>query len=296
MNVAVAYRHCARVTRSRAANFYYGIRLLPLEKRNALCAVYAFARRVDDIGDGSLPAAEKSRRLDLVRRSLDRPSGHSDDPVLAALADASTRFPISFDRFRELIDGVEMDVNGATYRRFDDLLVYCRRVAGTIGQLSVSVFGASDAERSVGLADDLGVAMQLTNILRDVREDRAQGRVYLPAEDLDRFDCAPDLEGARPDAVAALIRYEAAHARRWFDRGLRLVPLLDGRSAACVRAMTGIYLRVLAKVERSPHEVLRTRVSLAPWEKAWVAASSLAASVARHPPDHREIETAEVSS
>jgi 15-cis-phytoene synthase len=296
MNSTVAYRHCARVTRSRAANFYYGIRLLPLQKRNALCAVYAFARRVDDIGDGSLPAAEKSRRLDLARRSLDHPRTTSDDPVLAAIAHASSRFPISFDRFRELIDGVEMDVGGAAYRRFDDLLVYCRRVAGTIGQLSVSVFGASDTERSAGLADDLGVAMQLTNILRDVREDRLQGRVYLPAEDLERFGCPPDLERARPDAVASLIRFEAARGRRWFDRGLRLVPLLDGRSAACVRAMTGIYLRVLAKVERSPQVVLRTRVSLAPWEKAWVAASSLTASAARHRPDHREVEAAEVSS
>jgi len=171
---------------------------------------------------------------------------------------------------------VEMDVRGTTYERFEDLLVYCRAVAGTIGRLSVAVFGSSDPKRADSLADDLGVAMQLTNILRDIREDRVRGRVYLPAEDLERFGCPPELGHGPVEAFAALIRYEAARVRRWFDGGLQLVPLLDPRSAACVGAMTGIYLRVLRRLERSPETALVTRVSFPPWEKAWVAATSLA--------------------
>jgi 15-cis-phytoene synthase len=281
MNAEDAYKTCASITRRRAANFYYGIRLLPPGKRAALCAVYAFARRVDDIGDGSLPPGEKMRRLDLTRQALDHLSLGSSDPVIAALSDACSRFPLPLDRFRQLVDGVEMDVRGATFERFEDLLVYCRAVAGTIGRLSVAVFGSSDPKRADSLADDLGVAMQLTNILRDVREDLAQGRVYLPAEDLERFGCPSDLDGVRTDAFAELIRFETVRARRWFDRGLRLVPLLDARSAACVGAMTGIYLRVLRRLERSPVSPLITRVSLPSWEKAWVAATSLAAGARR---------------
>jgi phytoene synthase len=281
MNSEDAYEVCARITRSRAANFYYGIRLLPPGKRSALCAVYAFARRVDDIGDGSLPPSEKTRRLDLARQALDHHSARSSDPVIAALSDACSRFPLPMDRFRQLIDGVEMDVRGTTYQRFEDLLVYCRAVAGTIGRLSVAVFGSSDPTRAGALADDLGVAMQLTNILRDVREDLAHGRVYLPVEDLERFGCPPDLDRGDREAFAELIRFEAVRARRWFDRGLQLVPLLDPRSSACVGAMTGIYLRVLRRLERSPVSPLITRVSLPAWEKAWVAATSLAAGAWR---------------
>lgn len=118
--------------------------------------------------------------------------------------------------------------------------------------------------------------MQLTNVLRDVREDLGRGRTYVPAEDLARFGCGPDLGFAPPEAVAALVRFEAARARDWFRRGLRLLPLLDSRSASCVAAMTGIYRRILARLERHPEGVLQGRVSLPPWEKAWVAARSLA--------------------
>jgi phytoene synthase len=294
MNAAAAYATCTRITRTRAANFYYGIRLLPPSKRDALCAIYAFARRVDDVGDGSLPAAEKIHRLDIARRSIDGLTTGSADPVIAALAHAGERFPIPLDRFRELIDGVEMDVRGAAYGRFDELVVYCRRVAGTIGRLSVSVFGAPDPEHAGSLADDLGVAMQLTNILRDVREDLGQDRMYIPAEDLDRFGCPPDLAGVRGDAFAALVRYESIRARRWFDRGLQLLPLLDGRSVACVGAMTGIYRRVLRRLERAPESPLTTRVSLPPWEKAWVAGTSLAAGAWNARRRHQAAMTTEV--
>lgn len=274
METREAYRICERLTRRAAANFYYGIRLLPADKRRAISAVYAYARRVDDIGDGTLPAERKLADLAATRRSLE--AGDPDDAVIVALADARTRFPLPADALTDLLDGVEMDVIGARFARFDDLVVYCRAVAGSIGRLCVGIFGASDMGRALPLADDLGVAMQITNVLRDVREDYGRGRVYLPAEDLQRFGCAEDLAESPAGASAALIQFEAARGREWFGRGLELLPLLDTRSRACVRAMTGIYRRILGQIDRDPQQIMRRRVSLPAWEKAWVAARSLA--------------------
>jgi len=274
METREAYLTCERLTRKAAANFYYGIRLLPPDKRRAMSAVYAYARRVDDIGDGNLPPDRKLAELGMVRTAL--AEGDPHDAVMVALADARTRFPLPDKAFTDLLDGVEMDVTGARFETFDELVVYCRAVAGSIGRLCLGIFGAQDMGRAMPLADDLGVAMQITNVLRDVREDYARGRVYLPAEDLLRFGCGEDLEASPPDASAALIRFEAGRGREWFDRGLGLLPLLDARSKACVRAMTGIYRRILGQIERDPHQIMDRRVSLPAWEKAWVAARSLA--------------------
>ena len=274
METGEAYRICERVTRKAAANFYYGIRLLPADKRRAMSAVYAYARRVDDIGDGNLPAERKLADLAATRRALTE--GDPDDAVMVALADSRSGFPLPTDAFTDLLDGVQMDVKGARFETFDELVAYSRAVAGSIGRISVGIFGATDMERAMPLADDLGVAMQITNVLRDVREDWERGRVYLPGEDLRRFGCAEDLGSSPPDATAELIRFEAARGREWFTRGLKLLPLLDARSRACVRAMTGIYRRILGQIEGDPHQVLRRRVSLPAWEKAWVAARSLA--------------------
>jgi len=275
VNVERAYAYCESVTRSRAANFYYGIRLLPPDRRRGMYAVYAMARRMDDIGDGTLPDEVKLERLASVGASLERVGADGSDPVLVALGDARGRFGLPMDAFVDLVDGVEMDVLGASYETFGDLEVYCRRVAGSVGRLSVAVFGSSDPTSASALADDLGVAMQLTNILRDVREDLERGRAYLPREDLARFGCGADPAAAPVASVAELVRFEVARAREWFGRGLRLLPLLDARGASCVSAMTGIYRRILARVERRPSDVLERRISLPPWEKAWVAARSL---------------------
>jgi phytoene synthase len=289
MSVAVldteqAYRRCEQITRHEAANFYYGIRLLPRPKRQAMSAVYAFARRVDDIGDGNL---DRDAQLSALARersmlaALDsiahppcaHPTQPSDDPVLVGLAAARRRYDLPLDALELLIEGVELDVLGTRYETFEDLVAYCRRVAGSVGRLCLAIFAeGANTNGGAPLADDLGVAMQLTNILRDVREDRERGRMYLPAEDLRRFDCEDEL----PDA--ALIRYEAARAVEWFDRGLRLTEALDARSASCVLAMTGIYRCILERIARDPAQVLRRRISLPPWEKAWVAARSVAAS------------------
>jgi phytoene synthase len=274
MDTARAYRHCEQTTRGAAGNFFWGIRLLPGDKRRAMCAAYAFARRVDDVGDGDLPPESKLAELDAIRESLAHPG--PEDPVSVALADARRRFPIPGDALTDLVDGVQMDVRGTRYETFEELVVYCRRVAGSIGRICLGIFGASDMEAGMRLADDLGVAMQITNVLRDVREDYDRGRVYIPAADLRRFGCGEHLASAPPDAAAALIRFEADRGRDWFSRGLELLPLLDARSKACVLAMTGIYRRILGQIARDPHQVLRQRVSLPTWEKAWVAARSVA--------------------
>jgi 15-cis-phytoene synthase len=282
VNVAEAYEHCESLTRGAATNFYYGIRLLPREKRRATCAVYAFARRIDDIGDGPFESEEKLELLDVAAHALEDLSTSSIDPVIVALADVHARFCLPADALEDLIAGVRMDVAGTTYESFEDLLGYCRLVAGSIGRLCLAIFGArtpegtSERRRARGLADDLGVAMQLTNILRDLGEDAGNGRVYIPREDLVRYQLSVDghFEGEEGQ-LDALVRFQARRAGEWFDRGLELVPLLDKRSGACVLAMANIYRGVLTRIEVDPQRALMARVSLPIWEKAWVAARSL---------------------
>ena len=323
MDVHAAYRHCEEITWSQARNFAYGIRLLPPVKRQALAAVYAFARRIDDIGDGDLPALAKLAALADARASVtalgaehDPPGGNGSLPrenggpppgdgaagdlVLVALADAANRFDIPLAAFGELIDGCEADVRGTTYRTFDDLLHYCRCVAGSIGRLSLGVFGTADVATAAPLADALGVALQLTNILRDIREDYLGGRIYLPAEDFERFGCslengalqrdAPEHgpsqpgtgDGANGDRLAALVEFEAERASAWYAKGLTLIPLLDWRSAASAGAMAGIYHRLLERIAATPRVVLERRMSLSASEKALVAARSLVVALRPH--------------
>jgi phytoene synthase len=304
VNVDDAYAQCEQITWEQARNFAYGIRLLPAEKRRALAAVYAFARRIDDIGDGDLPPAEKSAGLEqaraqvqaLVAAAAGAGAGALDDtdPVLVALTDTGRRFDVPLIAFTELIDGCLADVNQATYTTFDDLLYYCRCVAGSIGRLSLGIYGTAPSnagqdkpgqpEKQARLADDLGVALQLTNILRDVREDFLGGRVYLPAEDLDKFGiefAPPGSPEPFPDPAmqarfASLVEFEASRAREWYDSGLRLLATIDRRSAACTGAMAGIYRRLLERIARNPHSVLEGRMSLPGGEKALVAAQALA--------------------
>lgn len=281
MDAAGAYRHCEQVVRSQARNFSYGIRLLPPPKRRALSAVYAFARRIDDIGDDNdAPPDARLAALAAERDRLADPGAHPDDPVLVALADAARRMPIPLEAFGELIDGCEADVRGASYDTFDDLLWYCRCVAGSIGRLSLGVFGTGDPRVARTRADALGVALQLTNILRDVREDRLGGRVYLPAKDLARFGCTLDQDASGrftdpPEQLAALVRFQAERAGEWYATGLRLLPMLDRRSAACTGTMAGIYRRLLRRITADPATALAGRMSLPGWEKAAVAATAL---------------------
>jgi phytoene synthase len=275
VNTELAYDFCEAVTRQEAKNFAYGIRLLRKPERRALSAVYALARRIDDIGDGQAAPAEKLSELQAIRKSIDTIDPQSTDPVLVAVDDASRRYRLPMSCFGEIIDGCEMDVIGTSYETIDDLVGYCRKVAGSVGRLSLAVFGSTDLEGAIPLADSLGVALQLTNILRDVVEDRSFGRVYLPSNDAESVGCAPDLTGPAAD-VARLVALECGRADRWFAEGLQLLPLLDSRSRACVGAMAGIYRRLLVRIKGEPIAVTRGRMSLPSWEKALVAARSLA--------------------
>jgi phytoene synthase len=306
----LAYARCEAITREQAGNFFWGIRLLNGERRRAMCAVYAFARRVDDIGDGTLPAQQKLALLEgeaAMLAGLGAPGAGelAGDPVAVALADAVARFGVPVDALEALIEGVRMDVAGVVYESFDELVLYCRRVAGAIGRACLAIFGlraqaGADMAEAAALADDLGVALQLTNILRDVREDAANGRVYLPAEDLRRFGLpAGELAVAAPalleviehavsggphpagegpgegSALAGLVAMEADRAREWFARGMGLVALLDRRSGACVLAMAGIYRRLLEQIDADPAQALAARMSLPGREKALVAVRGL---------------------
>jgi phytoene synthase len=281
MRLETAYDVCETITRGEARNFSYGIRLLPPPKRRALSAIYAMARRIDDIGDGDLPEADKVAGLEDVQRTLRRLDPSSQDPVVRALADVLDRFPVPLEAFDELVAGCRADVTGRRYERFEDLVGYCRLVAGSVGRLSVGVYHPAQLEQAWGLADSLGVALQLTNILRDLREDRLAGRVYLPVEDLVRFRCSLDVDETGrladdPDNLCALVRFEADRAVRWYDEGLRLLPLLDRRSAACTAAMAGIYRRLLDEIVTDPLRVRDCRLSVSTGAKLGVAARALA--------------------
>ena len=286
IEVEYAYRECEQITRREAANFYYGIRLLPRFKRQAMCAAYAFARRVDDIGDdGELDHAAQIEQLARERINLmalaDGPVV-AGDPVITALAHAREHYRLPLDALELLVEGVELDVLGEEYRTFDELVRYCRCVAGSVGRLCLAIFSDGKAsEEAHRLADDLGVAMQITNILRDIVEDRERGRTYIPLEDRERFGCV-DLGNPGQGDIEALIRFEAERAAEWFDRGMKLVALLDVRSASCVQAMTGIYRRILDRILEDPAQVMRGRISLSPLEKTWVAARSLVAAGGEH--------------
>jgi phytoene synthase len=297
-----AYAECERITWEQARNFAYGIRLLPKPKRHALAAVYAYARRIDDIGDGDLPAADKATALEEARTQVHAlviatggalPAGavagplDDTDPVLVALTDAGKRLAVPLAAFGELIDGCLADVRQARYETFDDLHHYCRCVAGSIGRLSLGVYqgdgkGVVPPGEQSQMADDLGIALQITNILRDVVEDFRNGRVYLPAEDLARFGCElvpgqpePFEDPAWQAGFASLVEFEASRAREWYAAGWRLLATIDWRSAACTGAMAGIYRRLLERIAATPHAVLEGRLSLPGKEKALVAVRAL---------------------
>ncbi len=281
MNLDQAYARCEQITATEARNFSYGIKLLPGPKRRAMSALYALARRIDDVGDGDRPAAEKLEALAEARKQVgelrsDHPAVDPADPVMTAVADVRRNFPLPVTALEELIEGCEMDVAGTRYETFDDMVGYCRRVAGTVGRLSLSIYGSNDGAQAEVLADDLGVALQITNILRDIVEDQQSlGRVYLPRADLERFGLGADLEGPE-EAMIALIAFETGRAEDWYERGLALLPLLDRRSRAATAAMAGIYHRLLGTIRQDPAAVLHGRVSLPAWQKMTVAVRALA--------------------
>lgn len=268
-----AYAEVERITRGRARNFAYGIRLLPKPKRRAIAAIYAFAREVDDIADDpGLPLLDKRRRLEALRASLDRAPG--DNAMLVALADARRRFPIRTEPLHDLIDGGIQDTEQARYSGFDELLGYCRRVAGAVGVACIAVYGADQPQR----AEALGIALQLINIMRDVDEDWSLGRVYIPQDELASFGVSEaDIAAGRcTPAWQALMAYQASRARSYLQEGRTLLPYLDWRSAACVAAFANLYEATLARIERAGFDVFGGSPSLSSLTKLRIAVTGLA--------------------
>ena len=265
MNVEKAYSEVQRITRARAKNFAYGIMVLPRDKRRAIAAVYAFAREVDDVADGEVPAEEKRERLEALRAALDDPPATA---IHVALTDARARFDIPRDALSALVDGGLQDLDTTRYATFDELRGYCEKVAGAVGVACVAVYGSEDIERAM----TLGIALQLINIMRDVDEDRRLGRVYLPQDELGRFGVT---ELAVSPEWGELMAFQAARARAHLGEGLRLLDSLDRRSALCVATFAGLYRGQLDRMEANGFDVFSTDCRLSTTAKLAVVARGL---------------------
>jgi phytoene synthase len=274
IQLAHAYAVCRGIARRAAKNFYFSFLVLPKEKRNAICAVYAFMRHADDITDDtSIPVDERRQKLALWLESAQQVFGGtiSDDPVLYALADAQHRFSIPVDLFEQLVAGTSMDLAPESYSQFqtfDDLYRYCYYVASVVGLVCIYIFGYRD-KKAEGLAERLGIAFQLTNVIRDVKEDLSLGRVYIPQEDLTRFSLD---NNSVQDAGKAreLLTFEAQRAREFYAAATELLPLIDVDSRPALWALVTIYRRLLEKIAEHGYDVFSKRVSLSFSEKVAV--------------------------
>ncbi len=257
------YARCAQVTRESSSNFYYAFMLLPHERRRALYAVYAFCRFIDDIADEQSvtgPAAMLARWREELERVF---KGVPARPVSRALADSVRRFEIPRRYFEEVIDGVEMDLSRTRYQAFDDLRLYCYRVASAVGLICIEIFGYRNPGARV-YAENLGIAFQLTNILRDVSEDAARGRIYVPLDDLARFGVTPDeiFAGLHSPRFEKLMEFEANRARSFYEAAARALPDEDRSTLLTAEAMRLIYGALLNRIIRSNYHVLGRRHSL----------------------------------
>ena len=257
-----SYAHCRTVARTRARNFYYSFVLLSKEQRDAMCAIYAFMRFCDDLSDesGATAAAIERWRAELD----DSLAGcFSENPVWPAFHDAVTRYSIPHQYFHDMIEGVTSDLEPRTIQSFDELYRYCYLVASVVGMTTIHIFGFDSAE-ALALAEKCGIAFQLTNILRDVREDADRGRVYIPAEDIGRFGA--DLQ-SYDDRFLELMRFEAERARSYYNESAPLIGMVHKRSRASLWALIETYRRLLGRIERSNFRVLERRIGLPAWEK-----------------------------
>jgi len=272
-NVDQSYAWCERVARQQAKNFYYSFLLLSAPQRRAMCAIYAFMRYCDDLSDHpGVPdrAAAIARWLEDLKAALD---GHAPDhPVWPAFTDAVDRYKIPHQYFFEMIEGVSSDLEPRRLQTFDQLYDYCYHVASVVGLTIIHIFGF-DAPQAVDLAEKCGVAFQLTNILRDVREDAENSRVYLPAEDFERFAVSPDTFEPR-DRFLELLEFEAKRAREYYRQSEPLIGLVHKRSRASLRALIGIYSRLLDHIVASHYDVMARRIRVPTWEKLWVLVRS----------------------
>ncbi len=286
-----SYRHCQRVAKARARNFYYSFYALPQEKRGAMCAIYAFFRYCDDLSDdaSSVEAARQNLRCwravldaayaDTAGGALlpaDQPGAASANAMLPAFNDTVRRFKIPKDYFAELIAGTEMDLDVKRYETFEDLYRYCYRVASCVGLSVIHIFGFTDKEAEQH-AEWCGIAFQFTNILRDVREDAQMGRIYLPLEDLRRFGVTEEdiLSSRPPSAFVDLMRFESQRAHDYYEKSRPLLHMIHADSREALVALMEIYHGLLKKIEHTGFDVFARRVSLPTWKKALIAIKSV---------------------
>ena len=273
-----AYPRTPRFTNARLTNFYYSFVFLPAEKRRAIEAVYAFARRGDDLADSGLTPGEFEREIARYRQALDAcfvgQGSVLDQPELCALSESIQRFKIPRQPFEDLVLGLEMDLHRTRYKTFEDLSLYCYRVASTIGLIAIEIFGYRNP-RARDYAVNLGLALQLVNILRDIQSDARRGRIYLPREDLDRFGVRPAelLSGAYNDPFIELMQFESDRARHYFGLARQMLPPEDRRSMVAAEIMAAIYWRILARIQKRCFNVFGERVRLSRPLKFWTALS-----------------------
>ena len=277
--LAKSYREAESIARSRARNFYYSFLVLPHERRLALCAVYSFMRYCDDISDGPGAIDHKRMRLERWRAQLNSVVAGElqGNGILPAFRDSVQRFSIPAKYFHWIIDGAEMDLGTDRYEAFEDLYRYCFRVASAVGLVCIRIFGF-EGETAELHAEECGIAFQLTNILRDVKEDARMGRVYLPAEDLRRFQYPPEdlMEGVYDERFRELMKFEADRARSYYDRARALLPMIEEGSRPSLWAMMEIYERILERIVRRRYDVFNGRIRLSGGEKASILLRALA--------------------
>ena len=269
MSLKASYAFCRRIARTRARNFYYSFLLLSRERKNAMCAIYAFMRYCDDISEG----ADASRQgIERWRHDLDLALAgqYAENPLWPAFHDTVRRFGIPREYFYEMIAGVSSDLEPRQVQTFDELYRYCYQVASVVGLTILYIFGFESSE-GPALAEKCGIAFQLTNILRDVREDFENGRVYIPMEDIRRFGA--NLK-KRDENFARLMSFEAERARRYYNESRPLIELVDVRSRPSLWAIIEIYRRLLDRIERSNFDVLEKRIRVPTWEKLGILASA----------------------
>ena len=287
-DLELAYEECRLITRREAKNFYYAFLTLPARRRRAIYVAYSFCRYCDDSVDAERSDAEKLRMLAELRDKLNRCyQGQADEPLFLGLADVARQYDIPQEYFREVLAGVESDLVKNRYQNFEELSRYCYQVASVVGLICLQIFGYKDA-RARQYAIDLGLAMQLTNIARDVKEDLTFDRIYLPQDELARFGYSEEelLAGTCNDAFVNLMRFQARRARDYFRSGFQLLPYLSPRSRACPAALGLIYSKVLDRIEDANYNVLDRRVSLSTAEKLQVMAHSwLTSMLPRRLPD-----------
>jgi 15-cis-phytoene synthase len=265
VSLARSQAWCKAYTKDRAKNFYYAFAILPADKRNAIYAAYAFSGMVDDIADELTDRAEQERQLAEARRRLrDCAEGRREGELFTALGYAFDEFHVPIELFEDLVNGVEMDFTKSRYATWDELYQYCYRVASMVGLICTSVFGTNGHPRAREYAIDMGIGLQIVNIMRDVKEDAARDRVYFPAEDLAACGLtAEDILACRYDArLRKLMKLEGARAHSYFANGRHLLPLLDLRSRMCVNVLQGVYAELLTRIEKRHYNVLTERVSL----------------------------------